>query len=102
MGPLPAWVSILVRVTAMFAIVIGLVVFLVTVVVGDCATFGGTCPAEGLKGDVLGGAAIGGAMVGAGAVLAFRPTRKALLSAGITAAVVGLICAVIAQGITSR
>jgi hypothetical protein len=101
MTRLPTWVPILVRVTSVFAMVIGLFVFLVTVLVGDCATFGGTCPAEGLKGDVLGGAAFGGAMVGAGAVLAFRPTRKALLSAGIIAVVVALICAVVAQGITS-
>jgi hypothetical protein len=98
----PAWMPILVRVTSVFAIAIGLVVFLVTVVVGDCATFGGTCPAEGLKGDVLGGAAFGGAMIAAGAVFVGRPTSRALPLAGALAAIAALVAAALALAITSN
>lgn len=78
-----------------FAIVVGLGIVLVTMAVGDCAAFGGTCPRQGgFPDDVFRMAASGGALAVAVPYYLKRPTRRRLaiaLSIGTVAgAVTGL------------
>lgn len=74
-----------------FAILVGLGIVLVTMAVGDCSAFGGTCPRQGgFPDDVFRMAASGGALAVAVPYYLKRPTRRRLVIAvgiGIAAGV---------------
>jgi len=86
-------------------IVFGSALVALAAVFGDCAAFGGTCPADPaplLDDDVFRFAAIGGAIAIGVPLFAFHPTRRrlfqALAAASATALVVGLFVRSIAHG----
>ena len=57
----------------------GLFTLAATVLLGDCAAFGGRCPSpDGLEGDVVGGLAFGAALMVGGPLLAARPDGPGL------------------------
>lgn len=74
-----------------FAIVVGLGIVLITMAMGDCSAFGGTCPRQGgFPDDVFRMAASGGALAVAVPYYLKRPTRQRLaiaLGIGIVAGV---------------
>ena len=80
------------------AIVVGLGVVLVTMAMGDCAAFGGTCPRQGgFPDDVFRLAALGGALAAFVPYYLKRPTRRRLaiaLGIGIVAAIAAGLFAV--------
>ena len=83
------WVRALLGVAAVF----GGLVAAASAWVGQCAAFGGTCPADPpslLQDDVFGGVLVGLAMLTAGGILAVRPDRRRLATATVAVIVVAL------------
>ena len=67
-------------------VLLGAGLVLLTLAVGSCGSFGGTCPSpEGLRGDVYGTVAAGFLVAVAAPVLAWRPDRAGLAVAAAAA-----------------
>lgn len=76
------WVRVLLGVAA----VIGGLVAAASAWIGQCAAFGGTCPADPpplLQDDVFGGVLVGLAMLTVGGILAVRPDRRGVATAAV-------------------
>lgn len=83
------------------AVLAGLGVVLITIAVGHCSAFGGTCPsAAGFDTEVFFGAAAGAALATGVPLFVYRPSRKQLFIALMWAVSVGALVGVVAAGAT--
>lgn len=81
-------------------VLVGLFMFGLAVVVGDCAAFGGRCPSEGLQGDVMGMAGTGVAMAVGLPILAHGWSRRAVATGVVAGLVLGVPGGLLAGVIT--
>ncbi len=83
------------------AVVVGLGVVLITIALGHCSAFGGTCPGDsGFDSEVFLTAAAGAALAIGVPLFVYRPNRKQLLIALIWAASIGALVGMAAVGAT--
>ena len=94
------WFVTVVRVgVGIGAVVVGLGVVLITIALGHCSAFGGTCPGDsGLDSEVFFSAAAGAALAIGVPLFAYRPIRKQALIAVMWAMSVGALVGAAAAG----
>ena len=84
------------------ALVGGSFVAFVTAALGHCSAFGGSCPSDGLEGDVIGGIAIGIAVAIGVPMIAWRPDRVGVVRAVVVGGAVGLAVALLVEPTLTR
>ena len=99
---LATWMTVLRVAAAGLAIVVGLGVVLVTMAMGDCAAFGGSCPRQGgFPDDLFRFAASGGALTVGVPYYLIRPTWHRLATALVVGIVAGVIIGLFAVSATA-